>query len=337
MEAVFYEHVVQYYETDRMGCVHHSNYIRWFEEARTWLMAEGGFGYDRMEALGVMSPVLKAGAEYRTMARFGETVVIETRVEQYTGTRIAFSYAVRDKATGALRCQGRTEHCFINEKGRPMVLSLSPGPAVIDKAWHLRQNANMWRITDDFWDQWDLLLEMFWRCEVWERQVSPGCWPDCDMLPIGRLRLHLKGFSEESTWTKFTKEEQVTMMSLWCIFRSPLIMGGEMRDNDAFTLSLLTNREILDMHRYGTGAHQVYRTDKAAAWRSVDTRDGGVYVALFNLSDGEKEVSACWEELELEGAYTARELWSHRDVGTVEGKLAAALPAHGAAVYKLSR
>ena len=124
MEAVFYEHVVQYYETDRMGCVHHSNYIRWFEEARTWLMAEGGFGYDRMEALGVMSPVLKAGAEYRTMARFGETVVIETRVEQYTGTRIAFSYAVRDKATGALRCQGRTEHCFINEKGLPR---LPPG------------------------------------------------------------------------------------------------------------------------------------------------------------------------------------------------------------------
>ena len=185
----------------------------------------------------------------------------------------------------------------IDKCGRPMVLSLSPGPAVIDKAWHLRQNANMWRITDDFWDQWDLLLEMFWRCEVWERQVSPGCWPDCDMLPIGRLRLHLKGFSEESTWTKFTKEEQITMMSLWCIFRSPLIMGGEMRDNDAFTLSLLTNREVLDMHRYGTGAHQVYRTDKAAAWRSVDTRDGGVYVALFNLSDGEKEVSACWEEL----------------------------------------
>ena len=102
--------------------MHHSNYIRWFEEARTWLMAEGGFGYDRMEALGVMSPVLKAGAEYRTMARFGETVVIETRVEQYTGTRIAFSYAVRDKATGALRCQGRTEHCFINEKGRPVSL-----------------------------------------------------------------------------------------------------------------------------------------------------------------------------------------------------------------------
>ena len=71
-----------------------------------------------------------------------------------------------------------------------MVLSLSPGPAVIEKAWHLRQNANMWRVTDDFWDCWELLLPMFERCEVWERQVSPGCWPDCDMLPLGRLRLN---------------------------------------------------------------------------------------------------------------------------------------------------
>ncbi len=72
------------------------------------------------------------------------------------------------------------DHC-----GRDMVLSLSPGPAVIEKAWHLRQNANMWRVTDDFWDRWELLLPMFERCEVWERQVSPGCWPDCDMLPLG--------------------------------------------------------------------------------------------------------------------------------------------------------
>ena len=82
----------------------------------------------------------------------------------------------------------------IDKCGRPMVLSLSPGPAVIEKAWHLRKHANMWRITDDFWDRWDLLKNMFERCEVWERQVSPGCWPDCDMLPLGRIRLHLRGY-----------------------------------------------------------------------------------------------------------------------------------------------
>lgn len=122
MNPVFYEHKVQYYETDKMNCVHHSNYIRWFEEARTWLMDQGGFGYAAMEAMGVMSPVLKAEAEFRSMTRFGETVTIETNVESYTGTRIAFSYVVRDRETGTVRCQGRTEHCFLGPKGRPVSL-----------------------------------------------------------------------------------------------------------------------------------------------------------------------------------------------------------------------
>lgn len=229
----------------------------------------------------------------------------------------------------------------IDKSGREMVLSLSPGPAVIDKAWHLRKNANMWRITDDFWDRWDLLLDMFERCEIWERQVSPGCWPDCDMLPLGRIRLHLKGFNDENgqpydnTWTNFTKEEQYTMMSLWCIFRSPLIMGGEMRENDDFTLSLLTNEEILKMHRQGEEAHQIYRTEKACVWKSRDWEDGSVYVALFNLSDREAPVSACFEELDISGKFTVRDLWAGQDIGTENQKLEALIGPHGAAVYKL--
>ena len=121
------------------------------------------------------------------------------------------------------------------------------------------------------------------------------------------------------------------MMSLWCIFRSPLIMGGEMRDNDAFTLSLLTNREVLDMHRYGTGAHQVYRTDKAAAWRSVDTRDGGVYVALFNLSEETRTVRVTGEM--LEGTYSAAsELWTGEKLHLADG-VTATLRKHDAAVF----
>lgn len=122
MKPVVYQHRVQYYETDKMNCVHHSNYIRWFEEARTWLMDQEGFGYAAMEELGVMSPVLKAQGEYRSMTRFGESVEIETAVESYTGTRIAFSYIVRDEATGVVRCVGRTEHCFIGKEGRPVSL-----------------------------------------------------------------------------------------------------------------------------------------------------------------------------------------------------------------------
>lgn len=227
------------------------------------------------------------------------------------------------------------DHC-----GRDMVLSLSPGPAVIEKAWHLRQNANMWRITDDFWDDWSLLLAMFERCEVWERQVFPGCWPDCDMLPLGSIRRNIKRFEESQgreyreAWTKFTPAEQTTMMSLWCIFRSPLIMGGELRENDDFTLSLLTNRDILKMHRDGENAHQVRRTEESCVWKSHDSEDGSVYAALFNFADEDAVVTVSLEELELPGTYRARELWSGRELGAVQ-QLSTCLPAHGAAVYRL--
>lgn len=122
MKTVAYERTVHYYETDRMGCVHHSNYIRWFEEARLYLMREWGFSYEGLEAVDILSPVLTVSAEYKAMTRFGETVLIETGIESYSGTRIAFVYTVRDRDSGALRCTGRTTHCFINEAGRPVSL-----------------------------------------------------------------------------------------------------------------------------------------------------------------------------------------------------------------------
>lgn len=122
MKTVEYERPVYYYETDRMDCVHHSNYIRWFEEARIHFMRVCGMSLEGLETGGIVSPVLTAEAEYRSMARFGETVRVETGIESYTGTRIAFFYTVRDKETGALRCKGKTSHCFLSEAGRPVVL-----------------------------------------------------------------------------------------------------------------------------------------------------------------------------------------------------------------------
>ena len=122
MKTAVYERKVYYYETDRMDCVHHSNYIRWFEEARIHFMQVLGFPYEELEAGGLVSPVLRAEAEYRTMTRFGETVEIEAGVESYNSTRIAFCYTVRDQATGVIRCQGKTVHCLLNEAGRPVSL-----------------------------------------------------------------------------------------------------------------------------------------------------------------------------------------------------------------------
>lgn len=117
-----YVHRVQYYETDQMGCVHHSNYIRWFEEIRSDYLAFLGMDYDRMEAAGIISPVLTIQAEYKTMARYGETVDVHVRVKEYNGIRIRLEYEICDQADGALRCRGESSHCFLNREGRPLSL-----------------------------------------------------------------------------------------------------------------------------------------------------------------------------------------------------------------------
>lgn len=216
--------------------------------------------------------------------------------------------------------------------GRDMVLSLSPGPAVIEKAWHLAKHANMWRMTGDFWDRWPALKAMFERCEVWSAHVSPGCWPDCDMLPLGRLRC----FDHGGEMTRFTRDEQVTMITLWCIFRSPLMMGGNLPDNDPWTLSLLTNEQVLRVHRHGSGSRQIVRDDNHAIWISHD-EDGSVYVALFNLDDCGREVSIPLDGLVDWPCAAATDFWQHVPHTLKGNVVSATLPAHGAALFRVEK
>lgn len=116
-------HKVQYYETDQMQIVHHSNYIKWFEEARTYLMDEMDFGYDKMEAAGILVPVLSVYSDYKSMTRFGETVMIEAEIKEFTGVKLIVSYKITDEATGELRCFGETKHAFLDkETYRPLSL-----------------------------------------------------------------------------------------------------------------------------------------------------------------------------------------------------------------------
>jgi len=117
-----YEHVVQYYETDQMGVVHHSNYIRWFEEARSYVFDKVGLGCREMEEIGIISPVVGVSAKYKTMAKYYDTVIVEMALTDFTGVRFKVKYTVKDKKTGEVRCTGNSEHCFINPEGR--ILSL---------------------------------------------------------------------------------------------------------------------------------------------------------------------------------------------------------------------
>ena len=215
--------------------------------------------------------------------------------------------------------------------GRDMVLSLSPGPALLEKSEVYKQTADMWRITDDFWDNWESLHNMFERCEKWSIHSGSGYYPDADMLPVGAI---LQDYSPENR-TKFTEDEQRTMMTLWSIFRSPLMIGGELTKNDKFTLGLLTNAGIIGMNKLSRHAHMVWRRDIGGSehilWTAVNV-EGGQYAAVFNTGEN----AGCFEldlaDLEIYEPVSCTELWT----GSIKENTRSIhidLPPHGAAAY----
>jgi alpha-galactosidase len=164
----------------------------------------------------------------------------------------------------------------IDKTGRPIVLSLSPGATDIKAAEHVAAHANLWRISDDFWDRWQSLRDQFWRLDLWNPHRQPGAWPDADMLPLGTLA---------KRQTRFSRDEQVTVMTLWSIARSPLMHGGDLTKTDDFTLSLLINDEVLEVNQHSTGNRPLWDRDGLIAWTAVDPKNGDRYVALFNARD----------------------------------------------------
>ncbi len=204
----------------------------------------------------------------------------------------------------------------IERCGRPIVFSLSPGPAVIEKAHQYERFANMWRITDDFWDDWKLLKAMFERCEVWQKHSGDGNWPDCDMLPMNVLGYGWAADdAEHKGWkSRFSKEETRTMITLWSIFRSPLMLGTDLPQLDKANLELITNDEILAMNKASSQAFQsTDSTDKnIVVW--VDDCDDNVsyYECYFNVSEEAQTIKL---NLTVGAKDNIRDLWAHKDLG----------------------
>ena len=165
----------------------------------------------------------------------------------------------------------------IDRTGRPIVLSLSPGDTPLERGEHVRDHANMWRVSDDFWDRWTPLAEMFGRLDRWSRYRAPGAWPDADMLPFGIIEFNRP--------TRFTRTEQTLCMTLWCIARSPLILGADLTRLDPFTLELLTNSEVLAVNQASTNNRQLSRTNNLIVWAADALGGRDRYVALFNTGD----------------------------------------------------
>lgn len=221
----------------------------------------------------------------------------------------------------------------IDHTGRPMVLSLSPGETPVAQGEHVSQNANLWRISDDFWDKWSLLLPQFERLRKWTPYRGAGHFPDADMLPLGVVGMGRP--------TKLTRDEQYTLMTLWCIARSPLIYGGDMTKLDPFTLSLITNAEVLAVNQDSSGNRELFHRDGLVGWVADVPGSPDKYVALFNTRDAQPDAPAAHVTISLtdlgfSSECRVRDVWQQRDLGTSRTEFAAEINAHGAGLYRFA-
>ncbi|QDU58906.1 family 43 glycosylhydrolase [Aeoliella mucimassa] len=220
----------------------------------------------------------------------------------------------------------------IDRCGRSIVLSTSPGPTPLDHASHIHDHANLWRVSNDFWDDWPALRRQFRQLQLWTPYRSEGHWPDGDMLPLGRLAIRGERGGERTT--RFTPEEQQTLITAWAIARSPLMFGGDLPTSDQETIDLITNPEVLAVNQHGSRPQQVWRDASRILWVS-DAPDhvaaGGKYLAVFNIADDNESfddrLDPKW--LGLAPGVEVRDLWTRQDLGKVAETLSIPTPPHG--------
>jgi len=224
----------------------------------------------------------------------------------------------------------------IDQCGRPIVLSTSPGETPLESASHVDGNANMWRMVNDVWDKWEDLTHLMEVASGWYPYIGEGTWPDCDMIPLGRLSI--RGERGDDRMTLLTKDEQYSLMTFFTILRSPLMFGGDLMSLDGFTKSLLTNEDVLRMHRLGSDVREVSQDEGSLVVTSVDSESGDIYVALFNKGDSPATVTASFRDLGpkgLRGSHKATDLWSGK-TATFRKDVTAQLAPHACALWRLS-
>jgi alpha-galactosidase len=224
-------------------------------------------------------------------------------------------------------------HEALKNSKRPIVLSLSPGPFMTEYADFLKTSAQLWRISDDFWDNWDSLKRQFEIVQAWASYVQPDSWPDADMLPLGHIGIRAERGDDRSS--HFTHDEQYTLVTLWSIFRSPLMFGGDLPSSDAFTIALITNPEVLEVNQHSKNGHQSYRQGNIVVWTADAPRDNVKYVAVFNIGETNLTVDIEWRDLGIVTKQAAvRDLWARTDLGTKQ-QLHVSIAAHASIFYRV--
>jgi hypothetical protein len=223
----------------------------------------------------------------------------------------------------------------IQKSGRPIVLSLSPGTRDASKGEFLEQHAQMWRISGDLWDRWVDLKNQFARFNTWNPWVRPGHWPDGDMLPLGHIGVRAE--RGDPRMSLLTHDEQTTLMTLWSVARSPMMFGGNLPDNDDFTLSLMNNDEVLSVDQKAMSSKQLFANGNQIAWLAEMPGSKAKFVAVFNTGDaGPETVELKWADLGLPAKCAVRDLWARKDVGIAGGGRAFELQPHASGFYRIS-
>ena len=237
----------------------------------------------------------------------------------------------------------------IRGSGRHMQLSLSPGRDLsLSHLDHLREHATMWRICDDLWDRWEDVEANFARFARWAPYASDGAWPDGDMLPLGRIGIRAE--RGEPRHDALTPAERVSLMTLWVIARSPLMIGGDLPSSRPETIALFTNADVMEALGSSRGNRELFREGELIIW-GAEGAAGDAYAAVFHLGDQPRTLvlDAGALALPVGGGGELRELWTGEQLspdavstqsddarGVAPGSWAIRLdlPPHGAALLR---
>ena len=268
------------------------------------------------------------------MSKAGAQAYYDSLVRLYASWGVDFIKADDEAAPAFHTEEIAALHLAIAYSRHPIVLSLSPGPAHLADAQALAANAQMWRVSNDLWDEWRPVRAAFGLLAQWTQYAKPGSWPDGDMLPLGHIGLRAERGADRPS--RLTPSEQHTLLTLWAIARSPLIFGGDLPTTDAATIDEISNDEVLAVNQRGVNSRQLWSRNDQVAWTSDAPHGRARYLAVFNLADAPASVHVDWADLGLSGSVRMRDLWTRSLLGAFPSGRDIPLGPHDAALFQLT-
>lgn len=267
------------------------------------------------------------------MSKKGAQAYLNSLLDLYAAWKVDF-IKVDDLARPYHTAEVEGYRKAIDQAHRPVVFSLSPGATPLNSAAHVVANGNMWRMADDFWDNWKEVLQMFKLARDWQGKGGPGHWPDCDMLQIGKLSK--RGPVGPERYSRLNREELFTHFTFWAIYRSPLMIGGNMPENRLMETALLTNKEVIAVNQQGLDPHEVVNQDNRLIWVSSVPHSRDKYVAVFNLGETAADISIEAGQLGIKGPVSVKDLWKKKEVGRFGKSFTCLVTPHGTVLLRVT-